>query len=115
MNYRLKIAGVLRIEDLANIPVDTANVDYQEYLSWVAGGNVAQPVDPAETAAAAKAAQTRADIVEARVYAKLTALSGMTPLQVRNWVTANVTNLAQAQDAIATLAIAVGILWRDKQ
>jgi hypothetical protein len=36
----------------------------------------------------------------------------MTPAQVQTWVTANVTNLAQAQDAIATLAIAVSILAR---
>jgi Cu2+-containing amine oxidase len=75
----------------------------------------ADPLTPAEIAAAAKIVQDAADIAEARLYAKLTTLSGMTPTQVRNWVTANVTNLAQAQDAIATLAIAVGILWRDKQ
>jgi hypothetical protein len=48
----------------------------------------------------------------ARAYAKLAALKTMTPAQVQTWVSANVTNLAQAQDAIATLAIAVGILAR---
>lgn len=48
----------------------------------------------------------------ARAYAKLTALKRMTPAQVQAWVQANVTNLAQAQDAIATLAIAVSILAR---
>lgn len=53
-----------------------------------------------------------ADRAAARAYAKLTALKGMTPAQVQAWVAANVTNLAQAQDAIATLAIAVGILAR---
>ena len=52
------------------------------------------------------------DRAAARAYAKLTALKGMTPVQVQAWVAANVTNLAQAQDAIATLAIAVGILAR---
>lgn len=75
----------------------------------------ADPLTPEEIAAAAKLAQNIADIAEARIYTKLTNLSEMTPTQVRNWVAANVTNLAQAQDAIATLAIAVGILWRDKQ
>lgn len=53
-----------------------------------------------------------ADRAAARAYAKLTALRNMTPAQVQTWVAANVTNIAQAQDAIATLAIAVGILAR---
>ena len=52
------------------------------------------------------------DRAAARVYPKLVALAGMTPAQVGTWVAANVTTLAQAQDAIATLAICVGILAR---
>jgi acyl-CoA reductase-like NAD-dependent aldehyde dehydrogenase len=56
--------------------------------------------------------QDEVDRAAARAYAKLTALRNMTPAQVQTWVAANVTNLAQAQDAIATLAIAVGILSR---
>lgn len=57
-------------------------------------------------------AQDDQDAAWARVYPKLVALKGMTPLQVQTWVQNNVTNLAQAQDAIATLAIAVSILAR---
>ena len=34
------------------------------------------------------------------------------PDEVKAWVTANVTTLAQAQDAITTLAIAVSVLGR---
>lgn len=49
---------------------------------------------------------------DARSYAKLRALSMMTPAQVQTWVAANVTTLAQAQDAIATLAVAVSVLAR---
>lgn len=56
--------------------------------------------------------QDEQDVNAARGYAKLQALAGMTPAQVQTWVAANVTNLAQAQDAIATLAIAVSILAR---
>ena len=56
--------------------------------------------------------QDEIDRADARSYAKLNALKNMTPAQVQTWVAANVTNLAQAQDAIATLAIAVGILAR---
>jgi acyl-CoA reductase-like NAD-dependent aldehyde dehydrogenase len=52
------------------------------------------------------------DRAAARAHVKLTALKAMTPAQVQTWVAANVTTLAQAQDAIATLAIAVGILSR---
>jgi len=52
------------------------------------------------------------DAEAARTYAKLKALIGMTPAQVQTWVAANVTNLAQAQDAIATLAVAVSVLAR---
>ena len=28
-----------------NIPFDSANTDYQEYLEWVAAGNTADPAD----------------------------------------------------------------------
>ena len=53
-----------------------------------------------------------ADALEAKEYAKLDALSRMTPAQVQTWAAANVTDLAQAQDAITTLAIAVSVLIR---
>lgn len=52
------------------------------------------------------------DAAAAKQYAKLQALTAMTPAQVQAWVAANVTNLPQAQDAIATLAIAVSVLER---
>lgn len=66
----------------------------------------------AQIDADAKQVKDAADITEAKQYAKLQALRGMSPTQVQSWVTANVTNLTQAQDAIATLAIAVSILAR---
>ena len=37
------IGSVLRKEDEAQIPFDSANIDYQEYLAWVAEGNTADP------------------------------------------------------------------------
>lgn len=52
------------------------------------------------------------DAAAAKAYTKLKNLMQMTPAEVQAWVAANVTNLAQAQDAIATLAIAVGVLAR---
>jgi hypothetical protein len=54
---------------------------------------------------------------QARVYAKdypkLKALYQRTPAQVGTWVDNNVTSLAEAKDAIKTLAIAVCILAKN--
>jgi hypothetical protein len=36
---------VQRISDNAFIPFDPANIDYQEYLKWVAEGNEPLPAD----------------------------------------------------------------------
>ena len=36
---------IKRVADLATIPFDEANKDYQEYLAWVAEGNTPQAAD----------------------------------------------------------------------
>jgi len=64
------------------------------------------------TAEELKHAQDRADAAAAKADNKLTAFSNMTPAQVRSWIAANVNNLAEAKDAMATLAVAVSILAR---
>jgi len=114
--YKLtKFNTIQRLEDGALIPPDQGNADYLAYLAWVADGNTPLPVDPptpAELAAAAQAAQDAQDIADAKAYAKLAALKAMPPAQIQTWVNANVTTLAQAQDAIKTLAIAVSVLLR---
>ena len=43
-----KIVSVLRQQDGASIPFDPANMDYQEYLKWVAEGNEPLPPDSQE-------------------------------------------------------------------
>ncbi len=68
---------------------------------------------PQEIAAVeALKAKDEADAEAARQYAKLRNLIAMSPSQVTAWVAANVTNITQAQDAIATLAVAVSVLAR---
>lgn len=39
---------ILRVEDGAYIPADPNNTDYQNYLDWVAQGNMPLPPDPVE-------------------------------------------------------------------
>ena len=34
--------AIIRIVDFATIPINEANMDYQEYLKWVAEGNTAE-------------------------------------------------------------------------
>lgn len=53
MSYKLLPAGELghpatmikRLSDDAFIPMNEENVDYQEYLEWVAAGNTAAAAD----------------------------------------------------------------------
>ena len=101
---------VTTLSTVYDAPTKAACLDEIARLSLVMPKNIETigPIDPPT----AQQVKDAADAVSANSYAKLTALRGMTPAQVQVWVAANVTNLAQAQDAIATLAIAVSILAR---
>jgi hypothetical protein len=41
----LSINCIKRLLDNAFIPFDPANTDYQQYLAWLAEGNVPNPAD----------------------------------------------------------------------
>lgn len=107
MEYKLLKGGVIRNSDKASIPDDENNKDWVRYTIWLAAGNTPDPQDPAPPPT-----QDELDATSAKQYAKLVALKNMTPAQVDAWVTANVNSMADAKDAIKTLAIAVGVLAR---
>ena len=107
MKYKYMENAILRIDDGAVIPINVENKDYEDFLDWVAKGNTPLPKDPPPPPT-----QDELDAQASRNYAKLAALRAMTPAQVSSWVDANINNLADAKDALKTLAIAVGILAR---
>jgi len=110
--YKLtKWTEILKTATGEKIPRDLNNSDYRAYLQWLELGNTPDPADP-PTAAELQLIQDGIDAAAARMHTKLNALKAMTPAQVQTWVTNNVTNLTQAQDAIATLAIGMSILAR---
>ena len=39
------VHGVFKISDNTCIPMNPANIDYQEYLKWVSEGNTPLPAD----------------------------------------------------------------------
>lgn len=107
MIYRLGLFGeIIRDKDSALIPKDPENIDYQDFLKWISAGNTPAPYVPKPLTL-----EQQYDL-EVKNYDKLKALMNMTPAQVQAWVKVNVTTLAQAQDAIATLAIAISRLAR---
>jgi hypothetical protein len=91
---------------------------WREYKAWLAKGNTPLPFETAEEKAEREAQEAQTlqqlqDRVDVKGYAKLQALSNMSPAQVRAWVDANVNSIADAKDAIKTLAVAVSILARN--
>ncbi len=52
MNYTYRLTSepkvIYRIEDKTWIPVETANTDYQAYLTWLEAGNTPEPAPEPE-------------------------------------------------------------------
>lgn len=62
-----EVSGILRMPDGACIPLDPSNLDYADYLAWVAAGNTADE-DPSFTIEGFRAAKN-AEINAARLAA----------------------------------------------
>ena len=45
LKYREDIKAVLRLSDMASIPFNPDNTDYQEYLRWLEAGNTPEPAE----------------------------------------------------------------------
>jgi hypothetical protein len=66
----------------------------------------------AKAADDAEVAQLTTDLNAIKAIPALTALVRMSPAQIDTWATANITTVATARDAIATLAKVVAVLAR---
>ena len=102
---------IFKIEGNLYIPTHPGNVDYQEYLKWVAEGNTAAPyVAPPPTPFELREAAFLADTTRAEMVDKL---KNATPDQIKTYITNNVTNLAEARTMLIRLALAVALLVRN--
>lgn len=107
MNYQLKPGGVIRLTDNAFIPSNSMNPDWIDYLAWLDKGNTPMPDDPP-----APPTKDERDAVAARQYAKLNAIKSMSPSEIISWIDTNISNLADAKEALKTMAVAVSVLAR---
>ena len=106
--YKLdRFGSVIRLSDNASIPRHPDNTDYKNFLAWEALGNTAAAADPAPPPSADEVHEN--SVLQ---YAKLRALASMSDAEIDAWVTNNVTNVAQFQDAIKTLAKGENLLLR---
>lgn len=111
--HQYQADNIIRVADGAVIPNNPTLSAYAEYLEWAATNETLAATPPPQPTA--EQIQNASDIAFAKTYAKLNTLSGMTPQALQTYITNNVVASPSMQDALYTLALAVGILWRDKK
>ena len=90
--------------------IDAIAARAQKIADDLAAANA--PPTPEQLAQQALREKYAAESAEAKTDAKLSALARMSPSEVRAHVAANISNLADAKDVLATLAVAVSVLTR---
>lgn len=123
MTYAMLAVGVLNVDTGATVlPTPLGNDAWSAYQAWLAAGNTPTPyVAPfptppsaAELAADAELSARAAIVSTLRANALVTALATRTPAQIDSWITANVTDLPSAINAIRLLAYVVALLARER-
>jgi hypothetical protein len=106
------VASVKRLSDGACIPLKPGNKEYDEYVLWLAAGNMPLPdpeMAPGKIAERVAAEQAIADR-RAEIIAKL---SGLTDVQIDSHIDSNVTNLSGAVAYLKRLTKVVRVLALD--
>ncbi len=109
--YKLEATGrgIIRQSDKAFIPEAAGNVDWRDYLAWLAAGNTPEPAQTPEEIAAEKAA---AEAEAARIRAKAADLVDALP----DWATVaakfdqRTAALANATTIAAVKAVLQGLI-----
>lgn len=114
--FKLLKEGVRRAWDGAYIPPDPRNVDYAEYLAWLAEGNQPDPIDPPTPEQLAAEAEQEA-LIAARAEAKADTivqyLRDHSPAECAQYVQDNVTDLARAKAFLKKVAVVLCALSKE--
>ena len=126
--------AVLRLADQASVPHVLANLDYQQYLAWLAEGNTPEPVDPpTQEQLLAKAKAQRQALVDAIIVTttsgkkfdgdelsqdrmnKAISVAAITGLTSCTWVLADnvptIVTVNELKEALALSFQAMGAVW----
>ena len=108
MAYKLsRYSGVIRLRDMTYIPDCLDNVDWQEYLAWVAGGNTPAPAETPKEIAARQAREAKKARMDQTVSQNLPTFA-----QVQTTIK-NISNLEDAKAFLEKLAAVVYIHVKD--
>jgi len=105
-----KTAGttIIRTVDNTWIPQNDLLTEWRDYVTWKKAGNVPDDPDPLPSPTPE---QIEHDALKGMV--KVQELLSLQLPNVPTWVTANITNVAQARDVIMTIILTM-LLIRDK-
>lgn len=104
--------SIIRLTDNANIPSDTGNTDYQQYLIWLSEGNTPEPVDtpPVVVPSEVSKFQAKAALLEAGLLPTVEAIMAdpSTP-EIYRLAWTETTAFQRSSPTVAALAGALGL------